>query len=475
MTGRGRHLPGDRALVVGIVVVGAVLRAWRLDAPLWHDEIAMVIELVRMPLGELLTTFGSDNNHPLYTLFATLCARVFGESAWAVRLPAAAFGAASVWLLWIFARDRVSRGVALLAPAVLALSFHHVWFSQNARGYTALLFFTLASSHFFLRALETGERRHWIGHGVCLALGVWVHLTGVFIALGQVAVFLGSAVRRRDRVGIRAGISGFLLSGLLGLLLHAPILGEMYAYFLDRPGEVAAETVWKDPLWMIRTAAGSLGIGVGPGLVVLAGGTGVLLAGVVSLLRRSPAVPGLLLVSGALCAATMMGMGRNLWPRLFFFLAGFLVLVAAEGLFVLARIAGARARARVAIALSALVLLAGAALLPRAYSPPKQDYPAARAWVEAERDEGEPVVAVGLAAVAYERYYGAGFDSADTREELEKLLPPGRPGWVLYAFPVHLSSRLPGIRAFLDRHGEEVKEFPGGVGGGTIHVLRVSR
>lgn len=468
-------VPAGGPLVLGIVAVAALLRIIRLDAPLWHDEIAMVIEFVRQPFGDLFTTFGNDNNHPLYTITATLCARVFGESAWTVRLPAAAFGTASVWMLWVFARGRVSRGVALLATAILALSFHHVWFSQNARGYTALLFFALASSHLMLRALESGERRHWIGHAVCLALCVYVHLTGVFIALGQVAVFAAFAIRRRDRAGIRAGIAGFVLSGVLGLALHAAILGEMYTYFLDRPGEVAAKTVWKDPLWLIRTTAGSLGIGVGPGLVVLGGGLVVLGAGILSFLRRTPAVAGLFLVSGVLCAATMLGMGRNLWPRLFFFLAGFAVLTAAEGLFVLARLTGERFRPKAEIAFSVVVLLACVAVLPRAFSPPKQDYPAALSFVEKRRAEGEPVVTVGLATVAYERYYGAGFAKADTVEELKQLLPPGRAGWVLYSFPIHLESRFPELWEYLEANRKGAMEFPGGVGGGTVTVLRMNR
>ena len=39
----------------------------------------------------------------------------------------------------------------LAAAGLLTVSYHHVWFSQNARAYTALLFFTLIATTLCLR------------------------------------------------------------------------------------------------------------------------------------------------------------------------------------------------------------------------------------------------------------------------------------------------------------------------------------
>lgn len=72
----------------------------------------------------------------------------FGESGWALRLPAALFGIASVVMVYVLAARYLSRVEAWVATAVIATSYHHVWFSQNARGYTLIGFLTLLSTFF---------------------------------------------------------------------------------------------------------------------------------------------------------------------------------------------------------------------------------------------------------------------------------------------------------------------------------------
>jgi Dolichyl-phosphate-mannose-protein mannosyltransferase len=115
-TTQQRDGPGP-ALALGAILAGAAaLRFHALDTGLWHDEILI-----------------------LYTVLARLSLGLFGDGCWVLRLPAAVFGIASVGALYGLAREVTDRGEALLTAALLAFSYHHVWFSQNARGYTGLL------------------------------------------------------------------------------------------------------------------------------------------------------------------------------------------------------------------------------------------------------------------------------------------------------------------------------------------------
>ena len=75
------------------------------------------------------------------------------------------FGLASILALYLFGRQVTSASESLLAAALLTFSYHHVWFSQNARGYTGLLFWTLLSSWLLLRALRNGAARR---NGFCM-------------------------------------------------------------------------------------------------------------------------------------------------------------------------------------------------------------------------------------------------------------------------------------------------------------------
>src|SRR5207237_6299830 len=126
----------------------------------------------------------------LYTVMAHASFRIFGEGAWALRLPAVLFGTGSIVALYLLARQVATRAEALFASALFTFSYHHVWFSQNARGYSGLLFWTLISSWFLIRALREDRAFLWLAYAVTASLGIYTHITLMFIIAGQAARYL---------------------------------------------------------------------------------------------------------------------------------------------------------------------------------------------------------------------------------------------------------------------------------------------
>ena len=138
--------------LAGILLVATAARFYRLDTSLWYDEIDTLLNFVRLPTGELIHSLRS-NNHMFYSLQAQAAIALFSESAWSMRLPAALFGLASLVAVWALARRAVGRPEALVVAFLLGISYDHVWFSQNARGYTGLLFWTTWATLLFARGL----------------------------------------------------------------------------------------------------------------------------------------------------------------------------------------------------------------------------------------------------------------------------------------------------------------------------------
>src|SRR5262245_62590525 len=129
--------------IVLLTAVGAlalVLRVIALDSQLWLDEMFTARLIREHAPAELFTVYGNDTNHVLYTALAGLSVSWFGEHAWSVRLPALLFGVASVPATYLLGSLVASRWEGIVAAMLLAVSYHHVWFSQNARGYTAVAF-----------------------------------------------------------------------------------------------------------------------------------------------------------------------------------------------------------------------------------------------------------------------------------------------------------------------------------------------
>lgn len=469
---------GNRSLLLlaALLAIATALRLYGLGRGLWLDEVLTLVRYARPPFGEILTTFDSQNQHTLYSLLAHACLRLFGESAWALRLPAALFGAATVWALFALARQVADTREALLSAALLTVSYQHVWFSQNARGYSGLLFWTVLSSHAFLRGLRQSRRDVWLGYAITASLGLYTHLTMVFVVLGQLAAYLVWMLSRRRPSAPAAWVpftDGFVLAGLLTLVLYAFVLPQILETI---GGESSWVATWTSPWWTIRETLRGLGLGSRLGVAALGAGAVVVVAGCVAYLRSEPGIVVLLIVPVVLGAGVTTAMGHHLWPRFFFFAEGFAILVVVRGLTVLAA-AAVRAlqwppsrgpAAATAVTLGLIVVMAPS--LTSAYRP-KQDYAGARDFVNQAMAPGDAVVAVGLATIAF-RYYAPDWVSISSLRELDAIRARSRRTWLLYTLPPVMEARHPDILSAVRRDFRLIRTFDGSLSSGSILVYR---
>lgn len=474
----------ERLVLLALLVLAAGLRLVGLQQDLWLDEVFTLVDFVRLPLGQLLTDYTSDNQHLLYSLTAHLSIALLGESATALRLPAVLFGLGSLWSIWRLGRLLAGPREALLAVALLTVSYHHVWFSQNARGYTGLLFATVLATDLLLRALQHGRWRRWIAYAAVVALGMGVHLTMIFVVAAHGLVVLGLLLRAGRRAAGRARpLLAFLIAGLLTLLLYAPLLPQLLAFYLHASdATTTAAMVWKSPLWLVNEAIRGLGVGLAFGWLGLLGAALLLGSGAASYLRRTPAATLLFVLPALLGGGALLLLGRNLWPRFFFHEMAFAVLFAIRGAHLLGAGIGhlhpLLARLRPATVLTLALLLASALTLPRNYRLPKQDFSGARDFVLAARQPGDAIVAVDLAGEVYRRYYAAGrqdFAYAASLEELEARRAAAGRTWVLYTLGSYIEASQPDLWQVLQRDFEVVRTFYGTLGNGAIVVLRSRR
>ncbi len=467
-------------IAAAIALSGLLLRLPRLGEGLWFDEIQTLVEYVRLPLARIVTTFDSQNQHLLYTVAAHASVAWFGESAWALRLPAVLFGVASLWAVWRFGRLVADRREALLAAAFLAASYHHVWFSQNARGYTGLLLWSLLGSLAFLRLLAGRYRdaRGWVaGYAGAMALAVYTHATAALVLAAHAVVLAGLLARAGSEArwsggGGRAPLVAIVLAGSLSLLLYAPVVPQLLETLLAPPSG-GATIAWQSPLWLAGEALGGLAHGLPGGWGAVGVGGLVVAAGVASYARQSGTVLTVMLLPPLATLAAIVALGHNLWPRFFFFAAGFGALIAVRGICTLARALWPRRGPLFASVTVGLGVLASGLTVPRAWGP-KQDYEGAARFLQAALGPADAAVVVDLTDYPYRRYYGGPWIAVAGAGELEALERTHLHTWLVYTFPVRLAAVHPDIWARLAERYERVAVFPGTVGGGDI-VIMVNR
>lgn len=474
----------DRLWLAAILLLAAALRIWGLNAPLWHDEIQTLLTHVNLGWGEMLQSY-SMNHHYLHNIAAKLSVTIFGDAPWAVRLPAMLFGLATVWASWHLAREIAGTRIAHVTALLLALSFHEIWFSQNARGYTGLAFFSTLGMLLFLRGMRRPDRATWLLYGLTLAAAVFTHLTGVFFFFAQGLVWLGvvlsRAIRGRlDGATLRLPLLGFFIGGLITAALYAPLVPSLLAT-VSTVGETSAADVmqeYQNPLWTayeaIRTGIGS----AGP-LVALVGAAVVVLSilGAIAIHRDAALFAPVTFLHIAVTIVLLMSVGMRIWPRFFFADIGFLLFLIVMGVqlscAVIAHFLGGERVSRGLFALSVVAMVAISSLLAkRNYEAPKQDLAGAFAMVESMREPGDRVVALGYAGENFPGHFGADWAIAYSDVDYRAALAaPGRV-FLVVGFPARVLRDIPAFDA--DRAGllSELRAFPGTLGDGAVIVYR---
>lgn len=470
----------DLGLLAAILLLALVLRLVGLNAPLWYDEILTIDTHLRLPWTGMLQSY-SMNHHYFFDLQAKATMEVFGEAPWSVRLPALLFGLATIVAVWVLARDVATTSVAHVTALLLALSYHQIWFSQNARGYTELAFWSTLGLLFFLRGLRDPRPALWFGFGLTLAAATYTHLTGAFFFAALGLIWLLALLRGGgDRRLLWMPVLGAGFGVLVLLLAYAPLIPSL-GQTVAAVGDTSAIDVmqeYQNPVWTaleaVRTGMGSGGVPVAlVALLVL----GLSVIGGFAAARQQPWFAPAVLLHIVLTIAVLMALGMRLWPRFFFADIGFLMLLIVLGVRSVcsfaAHLIGQDGWAQRAFAVAVIgMVLVSSAMAARNYSAPKQNLAGAVALIADIRQPGERVYAVGPAAAAFTGYFQTDWHTiTDNAGYAAALAQPG-PVLFVVAFPARVLRRVDQMQADRDRVLTELHWFPGTLGDGGVVLFR---
>ncbi|MES2179265.1 MAG: glycosyltransferase family 39 protein [Gemmatimonadota bacterium] len=483
---RGRGDARVWTTVIGLTVLALLVRIPAANGGLWIDEIYSLVSSFRPTLVETITRFPKDNHHPLYSILAHVSMSAFGEHAWAIRLPSILFGAATVPLLYGFARYLTSTREALLSAALLAVSYHHVWFSTNARGYVMIAFFTIACTWSLLRLIEGGPASLALWYAACGALGAYTHLTMVFIVVAHALVTVGALLlhgnprAQWNRWG-RPVLAAFALAAVGTLLLYAPVLLQVHTFFADKPSALTASST-KGWAFVEGLRVLALGFGAGTiivGVIVVAIAGALFMLGLRSFARNDAVALGLFVAPAFVILAGAQLARGTFYPRFLFALIGPGILIGVRGVMVASdwitqrlsassALTGERLATAVMLGISVLSLASLAAL----YRHPKQDFDGAVRYVDATRTPGEAVITAGAAADPIQTYFVRDWPRLSTAAEVDQLRRRG-PVWLVYTFPRYLSRSAPEIMTLANTYCRNAPRFLGTVGDGDIVTCRL--
>ncbi len=261
----GRWLDGRTGTAVFLTVtlgVATLLRVFRLEnQSLWWDEAWQYWVSTAPSLSEFWARLLNTRitlNPPLSHLVTYLFMRFGDSDAW-VRLPSVVFGVAGVAMTYVMTRRLVDVTTARWATALMAVAPFHVYYSQEARLYSLLMFLSTWSAYALVRASEEGGKRLWALYALSITASVYTH---VYASLGILAHALWILACRRRR------LVPLIASGVSAVLAFLPML----RFFLARVGQLKPPLGGAGPSLMNLPYAAfvySAGLSLGPSVAEL--------------------------------------------------------------------------------------------------------------------------------------------------------------------------------------------------------------
>ena len=174
-------------ILLSVLALAAFLRFYRLDdQSLWYDEAytASVTDPATSSLSYIWSS-GPVALHAPSSPYARLPVQTGGHWEWSLRLPSVLAGILTVLAVYLVGSYCFNRRVGALSSLAVAVSTFHVYYSQEARPYSLLMLFALASTYCLLRAVREQRRVWWVAYAALVAMGLYTHLYMAFVILVQ--------------------------------------------------------------------------------------------------------------------------------------------------------------------------------------------------------------------------------------------------------------------------------------------------
>ena len=432
----------DLWLVTGLIVLGLLVRATRLEESLWYDEIAAWLSFGIHGPGSIMGNLYDPANHVAHTLLSWFAVDLFEPALGfelALRLPALLFSLGAIVGMYALAQRTLTRRAAVIAGLLMAVLPVAVLEGVEARGYSMMICFS-AWATWLLVATRTNDRAWlWCAYaGVC-ALGVWTHFVTAFVPIGHAVWFLWRATRHKERAWAVRGVLALIFAAVLTITLYAPAIPDLLnaretyvASAGDEPGLLGPEG-WHA---LLQLGGSWYAWAAWPGLISLLVG-----------LTNSPQPPkndsrpilrevGVIAMVGAPLLVVVVSLADSwMYARFALFSLPGAVLLMAGGIDCLWH----KKRIAALLLLLIIVALSAADLTVR---PAKQPLRDAAEYVIQHHNDGDSILVIGLAHRVMDLYL---FDPQPTYSlrhgvDLPQKLNDVNPQWIILYYPNHLSA-----------------------------------
>jgi len=195
-------LKKERACLLFILVIASSLRLYNLNKyDLWYDELITTkfsYQRVRadshaynIPRSSIfLNKLKVDPNAPFYFILVHGYSFLFGSGK-SLRILSLLLSVLTLWVFYRVARLFLRQTESLLSVALMAASPVHIWYAQEARGYSLECLMAIIMIFVWIEGFRHHKDRYWIVLCITSLVAVFTTYFSIFllVALGVICIF----------------------------------------------------------------------------------------------------------------------------------------------------------------------------------------------------------------------------------------------------------------------------------------------
>ena len=212
-----------------IIIVAIIMRVLAITVnSLWWDELQSVRTADPSNSFSDILLIAKQSYDPAPRTFYFLLNvwfRVTGFNDFTARLFPLLFGVAAIPIMYGLGKQLLGRRLGLIAAALTAVNYFHIFHSLEVRFYSLLFFFSALSFLFFLRSVKRSSYFNLIVYALSTVLLMSIHYFGIFIFIVQGIswIFL---VRRSLGQNFRKHLP-LMLTFLVVILIYLPFVPRL--------------------------------------------------------------------------------------------------------------------------------------------------------------------------------------------------------------------------------------------------------
>lgn len=222
-------------ILLVIFVVGIFFRGLFLDKPcgLSYDELVSFKQAVQPNVAStIFYTLKTDVHMPLYQILLHCWCKIFSFSDIALRAFSALCGVLSVFVAYLIGKELKKESAKIICPALFAINSFFIYYSQEVRMYSLLIFFTSLAILFMLRIKNniSNKFNYFILVAICFAL-IHTYTIAFIYVVGLLVILFSYLLKNKYPVRL------FLISNILLICLCLPT----FLFVLNDPSKYTSE------------------------------------------------------------------------------------------------------------------------------------------------------------------------------------------------------------------------------------------